>query len=121
MSPTLALMIGAVVAILAGLGFALAPAQLLSGFGFTAPPEAVVVTRDIGVTLVGLGILNWLARDAVGSALRAILIGNLFIQVAELVVNGWEIAVGLIPAQAAGGIVLHVVLGALFLLALRRA
>ena len=40
---------------------------------------------------------------------------------AELVVNGWEIAVGLIPAQAAGGIVLHIVLGALFLLALRRA
>jgi hypothetical protein len=121
MSPKLALTIGAVVAVLAGLGFTLAPAQLLSGFGFTAPAEAVVVTRDIGVTLVGLGILNWLARDAVGPAVRAILIGNLFIQVAELIVNGWEIAVALIPMQAAGGIVLHLALGVVFLLALRRA
>ena len=121
MSPKLALMIGAVVAILAGLGFALAPAQLLSGFGFTAPPEAVVVTRDIGVTLVGLGILNWLARDAIGPAVRAILIGNIFIQAAELVVNAWEIGAGLIPAQAAGGLVLHIALGVIFVLALRRA
>ena len=121
MSTKLALSIGAVVAILAGLGFALAPAQLLSGFGFAAVGETQVVTRDIGVTLIGLGILNWLARDATGPAVRAILIGNLFIQVAETIVNGWEIAAGLIPAQAAGGIVLHVVLGALFVLALRRA
>jgi len=121
MSPKLALSIGAVVAVIAGLGFAVAPAQLLSGFGFGAPNEALVVTRDIGVTLIGLGILNWLARAATGPAVRAILIGNLFIQAAELVVNGWEIAAGMIPAQAAGGIVLHVALGLVFLLALRRA
>jgi hypothetical protein len=121
MSTKLALTIGAVVALLAGIGFTLAPAQLLSGFGFAAPTEALVVTRDIGVTLVGLGILNWLARDAAGPAVQAILIGNLFIQAAELVVNGWEIAAGIIPAQAAGGIVLHLALGVVFLLALRRA
>ena len=121
MSTKLALSIGAVVAVLAGVGFLLAPAQMLSGFGFAAPAEAVIVLRDIGVTLIGLGILNWLARDTTGPAVRAILIGNLFIQVAETIVNGWEIAAGLIPSQAAGGIALHVVLGVVFLLALRRA
>ena len=121
MSTRLALSIGAVVAILAGLGFTLAPAQMLSGVGFAAPTEAVIVMRDIGVTLIGLGVLNWLARDATGPAVRAILIGNLFIQVAETLVNGWELTTGLIPSQAAGGLVLHVALGAIFLLALRRA
>ncbi len=121
MSTKLALSIGGVVAAVAGLGFALAPAQMLSGFGFAAASETQVVTRDIGVTLIGLGILNWLARDATGPAVRAILVGNIFVQVAELVVNAWEIVAGLIPAQAAGGIVLHLVLGIVFLLALRRA
>ncbi|MEA2662465.1 MAG: hypothetical protein QOH08_2037 [Chloroflexota bacterium] len=121
MSTKLALTIGAVVALIAGIGFTLAPAQLLSGFGLNAPNEALIVTRDIGVTLVGLGILNWLARDATGPAVRAIIIGNLFIQAAELVVNGWEIAAGSIPSQAAPGIVLHLALGIVFLLALRRA
>ena len=38
-------MIGAVVAILAGLEFALTPAQLLSGFGFNAPTEALAGLR----------------------------------------------------------------------------
>jgi hypothetical protein len=110
-----------VVAVLAGLGFAIVPAQLLSGFGFATPTEALVVTRDIGVTLIGLGILNWLARDATGPAVRAILIGNLVIQAAELLVNAWEIVAAMIPTQAAGGILLHLALGIVFLLALRRA
>lgn len=120
MSPRLALGIGAVIAIVAGAAFALVPSQMLAGFGFAGAPETQVVTRDIGVTLVGLGILNWLARDATGPAVGAILIGNLFIQIAEFLVNAWEIAAGLIPAQAAGGLVLHLVLGVLFALALRR-
>src|SRR6266571_8640671 len=72
MSPRLALTIGAVVAVLAGLGFTLAPAQLLLRFGGATPTEAILVTRDLGVTLVGLGVLNWLARDVTGPAVRAI-------------------------------------------------
>lgn len=60
-----------------------------------------------------------MARDANGVALRAILVGNLFIQVAEFAVNGYELAAGTLPAQAAGGLAVHLVLGALFVLALR--
>ncbi len=94
MSSKLALTIGAVAAALFGLALALLPQQMLSGFGLDAPAIAQVVSRDVGVTLLGLAVLNWLARDATGMALRAILIGNLFIQVAEIVVNGIEIATG---------------------------
>jgi len=46
---------------------------------------------------------------------------NLVIQVAELVVNGAVIAVAELATAAAGGLVTHIVLGALFAWALVRA
>jgi hypothetical protein len=121
MSPRLALSIGAVLAVLFGAALALAPVQMLSGFGLGTPTEAQIVSRDVGVTLIGLGIINWLARDATGTALRGLLWGNIFIQVAEFVVNGWEVVAGLLPGSAAGGLVLHLVLAGIFVLGLRRA
>ncbi len=121
MRPSLALSIGAVLAVVFGAALTFVPEQMLSGFGLASPKEALVVSRDIGVTLIGLGIINWLARDATGAPLRGLLWGNIFIQVAEAVVNGWEIAFGILPAPAAGGVVLHVVLAGIFVLGLRRA
>ena len=106
---------------LVALALALFPEQMLSGFGLGVPKEAQVLSRDVGVTLIGLGIINWLARNEMGPAVRALLIGNAFIQIAELVVNGWEVAAGILPGQAAGGLVLHLVLAVIFLLPLRRA
>ena len=94
---------------------------MLAGFGLSTPNEALVVSRDVGVTLVGVGVINWLARDATGTALRGILIANLVIQVLELLVNGYELATGALPSQAAGGEIIHVVLAVIFFLALRRA
>jgi hypothetical protein len=120
MSPKLALTIGAVLAAVFGLALTLLPAQMLAGFGFATPPEALVVSRDVGVTLIGLGIINWLGRDATGQLARALLLGNLFIQLAEAVVNGWEVAAGILPSAAAGGVVLHVILAVVFALGLRR-
>ena len=121
MSSKLALIIGAITAVVFGLALALVPDQMLGGFGLSAPKEAQVLSRDIGVTLIGLGIVNWLARNEVGTAVRALLIGNAFIQIAEAIVNGWEASTGILPSQAFGGVVLHVVLAVVFLLPLRRA
>jgi hypothetical protein len=120
-NPKLALQIGAVLAIVFGLGLALLPAQMLAGFGLATPNEALIVSRDVGVTLVGVGVIDWLARDATGAVLRGILIGNLVIQVLEFLVNGYELATGALPSQAAGGEIIHVVLAVVFILALRRA
>jgi hypothetical protein len=108
------LIIGAIAALLFGLGLTLAPVQMLAGFGLGAPTVALVLSRDVGVTLLGLAVLNWLGRNATGEALRAILAANLFVQVAELVVNGLELGIGELPPAAAGGLVIHLVLGALF-------
>ncbi len=121
MRPQLSLSIGALAALVFGLALALAPAQMLSGFGLGTPVEGQIVSRDVGVTLIGLAIINWMARDATGTALRGLLWGNIFIQAAEIVVNGWEIAAGILPSAAAGGLVIHLVLGIVFALGLRRA
>jgi len=120
MRPRLALSIGAVVALIFGLGLALAPKQMASGFMFDYPPEAAILSRDLGVTLIGLGVLNWMARDATGPPLRGLLVANALIQVLEIVVNGAEIAAGQLPTAAAGGLVFHLALGAVFVSALMR-
>jgi hypothetical protein len=126
MRPSLALSIGAVFSVLVGLPILLAPAQLLSALGILAPPNiALVQARDTGTVLIGLGIINWLARDAVGAPLRGLLWGNLFIRVAAMVVNYWELATGLMPSGAASLFpvltAINVALIVMFALALRRA
>jgi hypothetical protein len=126
MRPSLALSIGAIFSVLVGLPILLAPAQMLSVLGIAAPPNiALVQARDTGTVLIGVGIINWLARGAVGAPLRGLLWGNLFIRVAAMVVNYWEFAVGLMPSGAASLFpvltVINVALIVMFALALRRA
>jgi len=112
-------MIGGVAAVLFGLGLLVFPTSMLAGFGLAVPTEAKVLSRDVGATLIGLGVINWMARNATGEPLRALLVGNVVVQALELLVNGYEIAVGDLPSQAAGGLVIHLVLGAVFVLAMR--
>ena len=119
MSPKLALSIAAVVALLVGLGLVLAPGQMLASFGLPSN-EGLAITRDTGVTLITIGIINWLGRGATGTPLRALLIGNLFIHIAELVVDGLEIATGVLSSAAVAGLVPHVLLGVIFVAALMR-
>jgi len=112
-------MIGGVAAIVFGLGLLVFPTSMLAGFGLAVPTEAKVLSRDVGATLIGLGVINWMARNATGDALRALLVGNVVVQALELVVNTYEIAVGDLPTQAAAGLLIHLVLGAVFVLAMR--
>jgi hypothetical protein len=119
MSSRLALMIGGVAAIIFGLGLLVFPDSMLAGFGLGVPVEAKILSRDVGATLIGLGVINWMARNAIGETLRALLVGNVVVQALELVVNGYEIAVRDLPTQAAGGLVIHLVIGAIFILAMR--
>jgi hypothetical protein len=126
MRPSLALSIGAVIYILLGFALVLAPAQLLSASGWpTTPNEMLVPARDGGTLLIVLGIINWLARDAVGAPLRGLLWGNILRPAASMAVNGWEFAAGIVPATVLGVLVagfgLNIALIIVFALALRRA
>src|SRR6185436_4611294 len=119
-SSRVVLIVGAAAALIFGLALALMPEQMLMGFGLDAPAAARVLSRDVGATLLGFAVLNWFGRNATGMALRAILVANLFVQAAELVVNGIEIGMGELPMAAAGGLAIHIILGALFVWALYR-
>ena len=95
MKASLILSVTAVLWFAAGLIGILAPEQAMSMFGLGAPTEALIATRDGGVVLIGVGIIDWLARDAVGAPLRGILWGNIFILVGDAVVNIFELAAGI--------------------------
>jgi hypothetical protein len=112
-------MIGAVAAFVFGLGLLVFPVSMLAGFGVGAPNEAIVLSRDVGATLIGLGVINWMARNATGAALRALLVGNVVVQALEVVANGYEILAGTLASSAAPGLLIHVVLGAIFIIAMR--
>ena len=113
-------MIGGVAAIAFGLGLLVFPAAMFAGFGLGgAPVQAQILSRDVGATLIGLGVINWMARNATGETLRALLVGNVVVQALELLVNGYEIASSALPTQAAGGLLIHLALGAVFVLAMR--
>jgi hypothetical protein len=114
-------MIGGGAALVFGLVLLVFPTSMLAGFGLAVPNEAKVLSRDLGATLIGLGVINWMARNATGDALRALLVGNVVVQALELLINGYEIAVGDLPTQAAGGLLIHLALGAVFVLAMRSA
>lgn len=112
-------MVGGVAAIVFGVALLVFPTSMLANFGIAAPNEARVLSRDVGATLIGLGVINWMARNATGAVLRALLVGNVVVQALELLINGYEIAVGDLPTQAAGGLLIHLALGAVFVLAMR--
>ncbi len=114
-------MIGGVAAIVFGLALFVSPESTLARFGLATPVAAKVLSRDLGATLIGLGVINWMARNATGDALRALLVGNLVVQALGLLINGYEIAVGDLSTQAAGGLLIHLALGAVIVLAMRSA
>jgi hypothetical protein len=120
MKPKTVLVIGAAAAAIFGLLLVGAPAQMLGGFGLQVQSDGIVLSRDVGILLLGLAILNWLGRNATGEALRAILVANLVVQVLELAVNGAEIVVGQLPSAAVPGLFIHIVLGGIFALGLRK-
>lgn len=117
------LSIAAVLAWLFGAGMLLAPAAFYEPVGIAFTPMLGTVAQAHGATLVGLGVVDWLARDAEKKGLFAVLAGNLVVQVLSLVVVLRTAALGA-GAAVAPGVVIHVVLGALFayfLVKLRRS
>jgi hypothetical protein len=76
-----------VLAILFGLSFLFAPAQTLALYGFeSTTPGWRYAAQSFGGALLGVGVMNWLARNAADSdARRAIVTGNVVSNVAGLV------------------------------------
>lgn len=105
--------IAAVLAWLFGAALLVAPAQFYAPTGIEMTPMIATVAQAHGATLVGLGVIDWLARNAERRGLVAVLGGNLVAQVLSLGVVLRTMALGA-GVAVAPGVVIHVVLGALF-------
>jgi hypothetical protein len=102
----------------------LAPGFLLGELkGAETNGAAEVMARTVGVLLVSWGVLTFLVRGAPGSStLRAVLAGNLFLQLAMLPVDPLAYMSGVFVGLGSfvPNTILHVVLAAAFVHFLRR-
>ena len=77
----------AVLSFLFGIGFVLAPAQVLVDYGIETSPALALLGRLFGGALLTLGVILWFARDFRDeAAVRAVLLGALLGDVVNLVV-----------------------------------
>jgi hypothetical protein len=114
------LSIAAVLAWLFG-GMLLAmPIKFYEPTGMVLTPMLATIGEAHGATLVGLGFIDWIARDATGKGLLAVLAGNLVVQILSLYVVIHTMMLGA-GAAVAPGVIIHVVLGSLFAFFLMRA
>ena len=67
----------AVLSFLFGIGFVLAPDQVLANYGIEHSPALALLGRLFGGALLTLGVILWLARDFRDeAAVRAVLVAN---------------------------------------------
>ena len=53
----------AILALVHGVGFVLAPDQVAASYGLATSGSTVLMARLFGAALVGLGLIFWFARD----------------------------------------------------------
>jgi hypothetical protein len=67
--------INAIVAVLFGLGFLLAPVPLLASYGVELSDAGLYVARLLGTAFIAFALISWFFRDSPGSSeLRAVIL-----------------------------------------------
>lgn len=110
----------AIVAWLFGAMLILIPAETYSPTGIVMTPMIAAFAQAHGATLIGLGVINWLARGADRKGLIAVLGGNLVGHVLALGAALRMMTLGA-GATVAPGVVINAVLGGLFAVFLLKA
>jgi len=72
--------INAVLSLLFGLGFLLAPAMQLEGFGATSSAPAELIARTYGGALLGVAVMLWMMRKTELSVARTAVVWGLIVQ-----------------------------------------
>jgi cell division protein FtsW (lipid II flippase) len=73
------MMIAAILALLFGVGFIVAPASSLQLYGTTTDLTGEFLARYLGAALIGLAFVIWLTRNAAPSETRKGLLTGLFV------------------------------------------
>lgn len=96
-----------------------ASARFEAPIGIEMNDKIATIAQAQGAILAGLGVIDFLcSRVSDRQALRAVVLGNLVVQILSLGVAGRALVLGIFPASAAPSVVIHVVLGALFAVAM---
>jgi hypothetical protein len=107
---------------LAAIGLSLIAVPLKFGIGAVpadASPQLVALLRLLGGPFLGIAVLNWLSRDASGSALRPVLLANLVGFGAVAANDVWGIATGEARELAKLFVVFHVLFTLAFAVSLK--
>jgi hypothetical protein len=121
MKPKAVLTVSAIYMAIVGVGMMLAPRQ----FGIDAvPPDAspalIAFLRIFGGPMLGIAVLNWMARNAVPSAARnAILLANIVGFGCVTLIDVWGVFTGGARAIAKLFLAIHLLLTVAFVVAWR--
>lgn len=77
----------AVISLVFALASLLIPTTIGPMYGFGTGPTEVLLGRYFGVALLGIGLINWFARNMDYASLRPILLGNLIGDAAGFVLS----------------------------------
>ncbi len=114
------LSITAILAWIFGAMHLIIPKEFYAAGGMELTPMLATIAQAHGATMFGLGVINWIARNVERKGLIAVLTGNLVVQVLSLFVVLRTMSLGA-GTSAVPGIVIHVVLGSLYVFFLLKA
>ena len=105
------LILNAVIALVFGIGFVLAPGTMGTLYGMTPGPEVNLAGQFFGVELIAVGLLCWLARDVSDSAAQhAMILAFLIADVIGLIVSIMGTLSGVFNAVGWSAVVIYLVL-----------
>lgn len=105
------LVFNAIVALVYGVGFVLVPATVLTLYGATVSPSANLVGQLFGVTLIGVGLICWLARNVTDpGSQRAIVLAQLIATVIGAIVAVMGTISGVANAVGWSAVVIYLLL-----------
>ena len=105
--------IAAIVAFLFGLAFLLMPTQLMTLYGVNLDPSGEYIGRYLGSAFLGVGVLNWFARNAKADneALRAIILGGFILCLTGFVASLFDVFLGVGNNVVWSTVVIYLLLG----------
>ena len=90
------LSIAGILALLFGLAFLFVPVQTMAMYGVTLDISGQYVARYLGSAFLGLGVLNWSARNAKSNdgGVRAIIMGGVILSITGFIASLFDVFTG---------------------------
>jgi hypothetical protein len=105
------LIVNAVVALVYGIALVLVPSTVLALYGITPGPAVNLASQLIGVEMIHIGVICWLARSVSDApAQRAIIIGGLSGQVIAIIVSVMGTLSGVFSAMGWSAVAIYALL-----------